>query len=236
MITIIAPHARPEFASNLLANFRRQRKVNARLVVVENGPASSRWPCDVVVLRSGYHQADAMNVGLKWLRTEGDGSWARFDDDDYYGPAYLSETTSALRKHHIVGKTWGFVLFDDGMFRFTGVENQRADLLTGGTLASATAFVPPFKRYPDDDVRWCQDARLRGFKLWATSHRNYCYDRRSRTSQRVIDTPPLATRWGFGPAEFHGRVTPKFVDHPRAPIGACGVPTDDELVAEASSV
>ena len=52
MITVIAPHARPEFADNLLGSFRRQLGTGRRLLVVENGPAvGGTWPSDVDVIR-----------------------------------------------------------------------------------------------------------------------------------------------------------------------------------------
>ncbi len=59
MLTVIAPHARPSFGPNLLANFQRQ-KVAARLLVVENGDAVGTFPRgveNVQVITSEAHQA-----------------------------------------------------------------------------------------------------------------------------------------------------------------------------------
>lgn len=236
MIFVIAPHARPVYAENLLANFRRQR-VSARLIVVENGPAIGQtWPADVVVLRSDSHQADAMNTGLSWLCENGRGSWARFDDDDYYGPDYLARVAVELERHAVVGQTWGFVMFDDGLYRFRGVENDCANCLAGGTLAAITPKVVLFQRQPDDDVRWCRDMRARGARLWATPHRGYCYDRSSSRrggAPRVITTGPVVTRWGFrGAAEYHGEVLLAYVDCPEPPLRIVEEPSGDEIAAE----
>jgi hypothetical protein len=233
LITVIAPHARPEFAANLLANFRRQRAVEALLVVVENGVAvGGEWPAGVVVLRSEPHQADAMNAGLKWLRANGNAPWARFDDDDYYSADYLADVETGLWMYPVVGKTWGFVLFDDGLYRFGGAQHGHAQTLTGGTLAAQSADVVPFGRFADDDVQWCRDMRQSGVDLWATEHRGYCYDRRSRNAPRVITTGPVVTRWGFGAAEYHGTVGPEYVDAPGAPRRCVSRPTDSDLLAE----
>ncbi len=237
MITVIAPHARPQFAANLLTNFRRQVGLHCQLIVVENGDASSPWPADVTVLRSGPHQSTAMNAGLAWLRTHGGGgAWARMDDDDYYGPDYLLSTSLELQCHPVVGKTWGFVLFDDGLFRFAGIESAPATNLTGGSLAATSPFLPAFSLAPDDDIRWCRELQASGVPLWASTHRHYCYDRRSARhgAPRVITTGPLTTRWAFGAAEFHGLVAPSYVDAPAAPLRLVPPPSDDELVAELS--
>lgn len=238
MITVIVPHARPEFTENLLTNFRRQRGVDARMLVVANGPAAvvpfSMGP-GVTVIRSPNHQSDAMNAGLDWLRSNGDGAWARFDDDDYYGPEYLSEVVDELRAHPVVGKTWGFVLFDDGLYRFYGLESGPAEGLTGGTHAANTAQVEPYRRMVGEDLQWCRDMQARGVAVWATSHRGYCYDRRSnrRGAPRIITTGPAATRWGFGASLFYGPLSMTAVDAPELrPLCARDRPTDAELMAE----
>ncbi len=230
MITVIAPHARPQFAENLLDNFRRQVGVEARLVVVENGEAiGSNWPSDVIVLKSQAHQADAMNVGLSATR----GAWARFDDDDYYGASYLANVALTLNTHEVTGKTWGFVLFDDGMYRFHGEQDDFAAILTGGTLAAATPNVAPFQRRDDDDVQWCRDMRAAGSELWASDHSGYCYDRRTirHGAARVITTAPAVFRWAFTEGEYHGQVCREYVNAPGDALRSAPAPTDDELMA-----
>lgn len=240
MITVIAPHARPEFSANLLENFRRQRGVEARLLVVENGAAKLHFNSDAawrVTVCHQQHQAASMNHGLACLRAAGDGPWARFDDDDYYGPDYLAEVVRGLEEHPVVGKTWGFVLFDDGMYRFHHPESGPAEKLTGGTLAARSSAVPPFQPRPDDDLQWCRDLRALGVTLWASDHRGYCYDRRSSRggAPRVITSGPLVTRWGFGPAEFHGQVGPEYVDAPAATAPHAPAIDAEALMAEMGS-
>jgi hypothetical protein len=240
VITVIAPHARPEFTTNLLDNFRRQRGVEARLVIVANGSAASLrdWPPsdDTTVIWSDAHQSDALNAGLAFLRGHGGGPWARFDDDDYYSPNYLASVAQQLTTHEVVGKTWGFMLLDDGLYRFGGAENGPAEMLTGGSLAARTANVAPFQRLLYDDVEWCRDMRARGVELWAGPHSGYCYDRRSRSAPRLIEVSSLVARWGFGDAEYHGRVPIEFVDAPRAPLRAAPRPTTQELLTEMGAV
>jgi hypothetical protein len=212
MITVIAPHARPEFAANLLANSVRQ-KVKHHLVVVENGAALGSFAAreGVTVVSSAVaHQAAARNAGLTWLRANGGGAWAMFDDDDYYGADYLSDVEHALSSSGAVavGKPWSFVMFDDGLWRFSkGKEHCWADSfsLTGGSLAGASTDVVEFPTRPDDDVGWCAAMRARGARLWSGSPFHYCYDRRGNRRDRAIPGAQVIIRFGFGAADFYGQ-------------------------------
>lgn len=233
MITVIAPHARPEFSNNLLVNFRRQRGVDARLVIVANGLAAESADPDasfegrgllksdpplggssvdrqrITVLTSGNHQSDAMNTGLEWLRANGAGAWARFDDDDYYGPDYLSTLTGLLGRDgvDVVGKRWGFVMFDDGLWRFDCQSE-----FTGGTLGARSAAVLPFFERDDDDLDWCRRMRASGASFAEGEPWGYCYNRCSRGSPRVISGCAVVTRWGFGDGHYYGSLPFESVD------------------------
>lgn len=230
MITVIAPHARPEFSANLLANFRRQRGVDARLLVVENGAAwgTTQTGEGVEVTWSGSHQADAMNTGLAWLIANGGGPWARFDDDDWYSPDYLSETLALLGRAEVVGKPWGFVMLDDGLYRFSGGKH-----FTGGTLAARSPAVLQFERRPDDDLDWCKRMRANGAEMLAGEPWGYCYDRRTRAAPRVIPGGPAVTRFAFGVADYYGPLPIEAVDDKSiSPRRIAWKPTDEELVTE----
>jgi hypothetical protein len=240
VITVIAPHARPEFSANLLANFRRQRGVEARLLVVENGAAVGVLPpgvCEIttsVALLESPHQSDAMNAGLAWLGDHGGGPWARFDDDDWYGPDYLASVKRSLVGDGVVvsGMPWRFVMLDDGLHQFTDAR----DVFTGGTLAANTADVALFERYRDDDLRWCRAMRERGARFVEREPWGYCYDRTTRLAPRVVEGGSAATRFGFGSSLFYGPLALSAVDDPGLqPLRSSPGPTDDELVAEMSA-
>jgi hypothetical protein len=237
MITVIVPHARPEFTANLLANFRRQRGVEAQLLVVENGDAvGSMSSEDATVICSGVHQADAMNAGLKWLRANGGGAWARFDDDDYYGPDYLAEVERSLgpgvtgvNKIIVVsGMPWRFVMLDDGLHKFQG-----AGEFTGGTHACNVANVPLFPRRDGEDLEWCKLMRERGARLVQREPWGYCYDRTTRAAQRCIWGGSVVTRRAFGASLFYGPHALSAVDYPGLePLCAMPVPSLEELSVE----
>jgi hypothetical protein len=232
MITVIIPHARPEHRENMEANLARQRGVEFRAIIVCNGAAAGTLRFNE--LSSTPHQADARNAGLKWLRENGDGAWAMMDDDDYYGPRYLADVEATLLRTQadVVGKRWSFVMFDDGLWRFSVGQSDewaRDYNLTGGTLAARSAYVPDFPRRAADDLGWCEEMRMRGARLWSGSPWHYCYDRRG-THQRVIRTQQLYLRLGFGPGRFYGP-QPLSAVHGAAdiPYELRPVPTDAEV-------
>lgn len=251
MITVITPHARPEFAATILANFERQAWVDARLLVVVNGESAdpdapfegrgrligaalsgARQPGDrITVIRSGNHQADAMNAGLDWLRGHGGGTWARFDDDDYYGPDYLADTLELLASSSadVVGKPWAFVLHDEGLFRFLCSADGP---FTGGTLAGRSADVLPFEKRSDDDVDWCARMRAQGARLQSGKAWGYCYDRRTRPAARVISGGLFESRFAWGACWAYGQKGPEAVDdRGLVPLTFLPAPTDEEIHA-----
>lgn len=235
MITVIVPHARPEFTENLLANFRRQRGVDAQLVVVENGDAvgSLEFGVHGTILVSDEHQADAMNVGLEWLRLGGGGPWARFDDDDYYGPDYLAAVERSFDQSQeldgagvvVSGMPWRFVMLDDGLHQFTGTGP-----FTGGSLAASSADVVPFERFRDDDLRWHKAMHKRGVLFVERKPWGYCYDRRTRLASRVVLGGSVVTRFSFGSSLFYGPVPINSVDDTGLKVRArLGAPSDAEV-------
>ncbi len=252
MITVIAPHARSEFTENLLANFRRQRAVEAQLLVVENGAAVGAVSAeDATVICSDAHQADAMNAGLMWLRAHGGGPWARWDDDDHYGPDYLAGVAASLAGGGggvvVSGMPFRFVMFDEGLHLFQGdgsggyygaasSDPCGSFNFTGGSLAASTAYVAPFERFRDDDMRWCSAMRKRGARFVEREPWGYCYDRTTRSAPRVIAGGSAVTRFSFGASLFFGPQPMGAVDSPGIePLCAKPEPSDEELVAELST-
>ncbi len=231
MITVIVPHARPQYASNLLANFRRQRGIEAQLLVVENGDAvGSVSSEDATVICSGNHQSDAMNTGLAWLRANGGGAWARFDDDDWYGPGYLASVEVSLQGSGLIvsGMPWRFVMLDDGLHQFQGTGE-----FTGGSLAASNADVLPFERCRDDDIRWSRNMRAQGHRFVQRSPQGYCYDRTTRAAPRVIAGGAAVTRFGFGSSLYYGQQEISAVDNPGlSPQRAMPEPSNEELLRE----
>lgn len=149
-VAIVCVSNRPRFLSNVADNVLRQSWSNREFVLVANGPLAHWADVDAVVerLRAG-------GVGVRVIEKPGSTTLgeclnvairstdarivAKFDDDDRYGPEYL---TDALRAHRysgagVVGKhTYYAMLASSGslVLRFPMHEYRYSGTLAGGTL------------------------------------------------------------------------------------------------------
>lgn len=235
MIYIVAPHCRPMHAARLLASVERQT-VNARLVVIENGDAVGTFPrarAHAVLNCRDRHHASAKNVGLAWILAQGDGPWVTMDDDDYYGPNYVSDTITSLALADVTGKVRGFIAFDDGLWQFDADfagGDCTGRILTGGTIGARSAQLT-FPVKIDDDKAFCNRARDRGLSILASHPRGYCYDRRSTHVHAWVANQTIA-RLAFGEALYFGPQPEFVVDTPEllAPIFRAPCPSDSEVL------
>ena len=209
-LTVIASVSRPERIANVCENFQRQREP-ARLVLVLNGAARDvRAPWSHQILRcDGGTPARARNAGLEWAKANGPGIIAFWDDDDYYGPGYLTEIADALRDHprRIVGKPVRYVEFDDGLWLFA----RKQDVFLGGTMAGWAAELPFIPDLPcGEDHEWCRQLQRDGFEFAPTSGAHYLYNRKGDGhAWRSTRAQMLYT---YGPAFALGRDSPSVAD------------------------
>jgi hypothetical protein len=117
--TVLVPtHRGPVELLGIVRSFALQRHMDKRLVIIENGTAigtCKRYGIHAdAVLSAEHSKSNALNIGLKWLRAHGGGAWTGWDDDDYYGPGYLSEVAERLPGHDLLGKRSIYVRRNDG--------------------------------------------------------------------------------------------------------------------------
>jgi glycosyltransferase involved in cell wall biosynthesis len=246
-VIVIAALSRPERVPDVMGAFFRQDYSGTRhLLMVENGRAIGSVPAadGVSVIRSPASSGEARNHGLAWARGVGGAAWAFFDDDDYYGPGYLTEQISALTTTgaNVVGKAWQYVMYPDGLYRIQSPRENCWDEigLTGGSLCGLSPFgLPEFEVRSDDDLAWCSAVRSAGMRTWATSRYNYCYDR-SRPGPRVqVDGPAISRRAMSGDgvcSDYFGLVPHSVVDDRLAvPVRSVPPPTSAEILEDLRS-
>ena len=88
-IYAIVPFSRPDMLENVKNNFVRQKFLDKKLIIVENGPAIGackkyNFQPDIL-LTSDAHQSHAKNTAINELNKRGGGFWTTLDDDDWYG-------------------------------------------------------------------------------------------------------------------------------------------------------
>lgn len=249
-VTVIAALSRPHRAMAVLEAYARQEyAAPTRLLIVESGSGvgsvdNRNGVPGLHVIRAGASSAEARNAGLDWLRDHGAGPWAMMDDDDYYGPGYLTEQISGLAHSGaaIVGKTWHYVMFPDGLYRVRSGREYCLDPgpLTGGTLCGRSALgMPRFERRYDDDIRWCMAAKDLGLRAWATGRNHYCYDR-SVDEPRTWEAGPHTARRALagegGECDYYGALPLSAVDDPfLRPARRVPAPTSRQILSEVSA-
>lgn len=172
---------------NVLANFVRQEHKNKHLLVVENGAGIGAYdgalmPGDIAIRSDAKSASGARNAGLDWIRAKHPGAFVvTMDDDDYYGPGYLSEHVAHASHWNVNGKRWGWVSFDTGVVYFgTGwVPGPARGLLLGGTLGF---FERPELRFDEsvtcgEDAVFCKAAAMLGMNTNLLTSGHYCLSR-----------------------------------------------------------
>lgn len=148
-ITIVCPSRRPHMIGRLLANYARQRGVERQLIVCLHGVEPNLLD---------LKEAEALG-GVSFLRFEATQTLGellnraglevetpyicKWDDDDFYGAGFLTESVTALQRNRgrIVGKGgWHAWIEQRGKLylRFNHACDRRSGHLAGGTLACAT--------------------------------------------------------------------------------------------------
>jgi hypothetical protein len=200
-VTVVASVSRASCLAGVIENFNRQQHP-AHLIIVLNGPAREHEvdpsPRMTVLRVEGGAPARARNPGLAFAQERRAGMVAFWDDDDYYGPGYLTEVAESLRDHprRVVGKVVRYVEFDDGVYLFM---RKQGGMFLGGTVAGWASGLPPFPDLPcHEDHEWCRLLEKLGFELHPLSGLHYLYNRKAAPhAWQATRTQMLAC---YGPA------------------------------------
>lgn len=110
---------------------------------------------------------------------------AKWDDDDYYGPAYLYEALKTFENTNadILGKRTVFMYFPETKelrLRFPGRDFKFVKRVLGGTLITKKTVlqeVPFLDISLGEDSSFIKNARAKGYRIRSTSKNNYVYFR-----------------------------------------------------------
>lgn len=189
-VWVVVPFSRPENASRVLENFVRQRFPFKKLVVVANGralgdPRSGLLErAGALMLTSDPHQSTAKNIALSEVRKRGGGFTAVMDDDDWYGPQYLTEACGYAKTCDVVGKGRHFVSVDGNLWLCSREQRNSDgdDWITGGTIACWAEAAPEYALVKwGEDATFCRAAITRGMRVRKTDLYHYLYRRDGAT-------------------------------------------------------
>jgi len=200
VVSILAATNRPDRLTNLLGNVRRQIHPAIELVVLLNSDRYDRRAVDrqvanipgtkVISLPESFTLADCLNHGIEHCS----GSWiAKFDDDDYYGPHYLSDLLLATQYTDaaILGKRSFFAYLeglDQMALRFPGHSHVHVHFVHGATLLIRRGVFDQVRFTPvqqGTDTIFQQECRAKGMRIYSTDPFNFVHLRHIDVSEHT---------------------------------------------------
>lgn len=210
-VAVLAATNRPQYLARLLTNFTTQRYADAELIVITNSDRFDRVEVDARVsaldnaravhLPEELTMGECLNAGLELTDAR---FLAKFDDDDHYGPNYLSDSLLVHRyvDAAIVGKKTFFGHLegpDETWLRFPGNEFTFANRVSGGTMVIDRSLFGDVRFGPlnlgtDSDL--CEQALSRGLAVFSADRYNYVAVRRRDSTTHSWTIPDREYRVG----------------------------------------
>jgi len=189
-VSVITCTNRPRYMKNVLENYHRQLYRDKELIIIlnDNKMKINEWTTitnsypDITVFQVDEKKSlgYCLNYAIEKAKYN---VIAKLDDDDYYGPEYLSQAVNALKYADVVGKYCTYVYFEESKtlaIRNPKRENQYVYRLEGPTLVFRKEIFDTVKfkdKSLGEDIQFCKDCLKKGIKLYATDKHNYVYIR-----------------------------------------------------------
>ena len=202
-VSVITCTNKTKFLKNIFTNYHKQTVENKELIIILNNDKLklNKWRHEARNFKnvSVYQLSEKNSLGkcLNYaIKKANYNHIAKFDDDDYYAPSYLSDSLHAMEitNADVVGKRTHFMYLPDSKrlyLRFPSRENRFVERIQGGTiLAKRKVFDKVWFRNVSlgEDNRFYEDCRAKGFKIYATNRYGYVYKRRKHNSNHTWKT------------------------------------------------
>lgn len=196
-VSIITCTNHPDFLKNILNNYQIQHYKQKELIIIINKDSinlkewkekASRYPnVTVYQVPERISLGQCLNCGISKSKYP---LIAKFDNDDYYSPFYLSEQVKELLRtgSPVVGKHACFVYLTASqklIIRSPHEKNKSVGFIQGGTILFRKSILKDVRfsdRSLGEDVKFLQDCTKKGYNIYATSPYNYIYIRRKNKS------------------------------------------------------
>jgi cellulose synthase/poly-beta-1,6-N-acetylglucosamine synthase-like glycosyltransferase len=196
-VSVVTCTNRPRFVGNLIRNFVRQRHAKKELILVVH---HDRIPLSHYLQRTAglrdvriYRMPACRTLGACLNKAVGMARYdivAKFDDDDYYAPDYLTDSLLTLLRSNadVVGKRAHYMYLRGSrtlILRFPNGQYRDTSRLPGATLMFRRKVFDQV-RFPDrsvgeDDV-FCLRSRRKGFKVYSGNKYHFVAVRRKNAS------------------------------------------------------
>jgi cellulose synthase/poly-beta-1,6-N-acetylglucosamine synthase-like glycosyltransferase len=192
-VSIIACTNKVYFMENIFENYSNLEWNMKELIIILNNnrlkieewikKAEQFQNVTIFQLPEDVSLGNCLNYGISKAKYE---YIAKFDDDDYYAPAYLKEAmNSFINNVQIVGKRTYYLYFENKselFLRFPNRENRKIKMVHGGTIVAKREV---FEKVPFPDLSHGEDKQFfkkcvaAGIRIYSTSRYNYTYFRRN---------------------------------------------------------
>lgn len=210
-VSILTCTKRPECMNTLLDNYSRQNYRNKELIIILNNSklklteyikaAKQYKNIRIYSIPERVSLGSCLNYGIKLSKYR---FIAKFDDDDYYAPNYLTESMRILLKTNadIVGKRAHFMYLGGKnllLFRYYDRANKYVPLVQGATLLVKRKVFSQIA-FPNQDrgecIKFCANCLAKGFKIYSESPYNFVAIRRrnSKNHTWIVSDKYLLTK------------------------------------------
>lgn len=176
MIAIVCVTMRPDMAQHVQRMVEHQLHP-AKVVIVRNGCAMSQeYPFADIVLDGPFgDKAACFDIALQYCRDYGIERWACFDDDDYYGPKYLSSAMEDLNLGHMYTVQCDrFMRTSSGrLWLLNGTSTNGALMCTMAGLVEFTASWAGIEKVIGQEAVWEQRMRDAGYSFGVRAYGHF---------------------------------------------------------------
>lgn len=219
-VSVLLPTIRPQNLDAVFRTLAGQRGVDAELVLLTHGfelpterlaQLSEESGLTSVVLLQAPRDVSLGECLNRCAAAAGGEVLAKMDDDDHYGPHYLSDQLHALSYSgaDIVGKQAHYMHLQSSnaaLLRFAAREHRFTDFVMGPTLVARREVFAghPFQHVSvGEDTRFLQAARAAGRIIYSADRFNYF---QVRTGNGHTWEIPDAELLASGDLKFYGKL------------------------------
>ncbi|WP_242215240.1 glycosyltransferase family 2 protein [Bacillus cereus group sp. BfR-BA-01383] len=210
MVSIITCTMREEFMDNVFANYERQIGEDKELIIILNRGTMDfkRWEekasgyrnVNIYQLGEEYTLGDCLNFAIDQSKYD---YIAKFDDDDYYGAAYIIRSIEGFKKPDvsIVGKNsfYMYIKSKRALILANDKEHTYTDWVAGATLVVKKEVFSKVKfrsRNIAEDAFFIADCKLYGFKMYSTDRFDFTALRRDPNEHTWQVSDEVLLNWG----------------------------------------
>ncbi|WP_028563724.1 glycosyltransferase [Paenibacillus pinihumi] len=199
-VSIITCTNRQGYLDNLFRNYIRQAHPKKELIIIVNHNNISLVPYQRLAKKLKnihvFRVPGQLSLGACLNYAVGKARYsyiAKFDDDDYYAPYYLTESLQTFRrtKADVIGKRAHYMYLRGSktlILRFPRDEYRPATRLPGATLVMKRNVFNkvrfPHVNVGEDDL-FCLRSKRKGFKVYSAGKYNFAAIRRKNSSNHT---------------------------------------------------